>query len=178
MRNHNILTDLNNVRAPMTAIKEQMYRATMTDEEEWMIDFFADETNLMAKMPIISKSSFMFLMENSEEVPNERWRENAAHMLRESVRRGQLKPITYPSGQPMRFTDAPRVSMTGEILEPGKTETLYITKDYESMKYKSREEYLRLYKINLTSIAQWKTDRLNKKRTVNLSDLSDLQVVN
>lgn len=177
MRNHNILTDLNNVRAPMTAIKEQMYRATMTDEEEWLLDYFADTSNLMAQMPVISKSAFMFLMESSEEVPDERWREKAAHIFREAIRRGQIKPITYPSGQPRKYTDAPKVSLTGEISITGKQETLYITRDYESMKHKSAEEYLKIYQINLTSIARWKTERLNKKKSLNLSDLTDLKVI-
>ena len=177
LQHYKIQNDLNSIRAPMTAVKEQMYRATMTDEEEWLMDFFADESNLMAQVPIISKSAFMFLMEQCEDVPNERWRENAAHILREAIRRGQIKTVNYPSGQPIRYTDAPKVSMTGEILESGKTETLYITREFDAMKYKSREEYLRLYKINLTSIARWRTERLNKKKSVSLSDLSELQVV-
>lgn len=178
LERHKIESHLDSMRAPMTAIKEEMYRASMTDEEEWILDYFSEPSNLLAKTPIISQSAFIFLLTNSQDVPSERWRENAAHMFREAKRRNQIKPIKYPSGQNVQFKGAPRVTAYGDIHESEKSETLYMTRDFHLFDSTKRDEILNLYKINLSSIHQWKTGSLNAKKSMSLSDLTDLKVIN
>ena len=177
LNQHEIVNDLSTIRAPMTAVKEEMYRASMTDEEEWFLDYFSNRSNLLAATPIISKSAFLYIISAHPEIPSERWRENAAHMFREAVRRGHLKAVKRESGTSIQFTDSFGVTTMGDVFRLNKSDTLYITRDFEEMAKLSKSEIFNLFRVNLASISQYKTEALNRKESVTTADLSDLRIV-
>lgn len=177
LNQHEIVNDLATIRAPMTAVKEEMYRASMTDEEEWFLDYFSNRSNLLAATPIISKSAFLYIISAHPEIPSERWRENAAHMFREAVRRGHLKAVKRESGTSIQFTDSFGVTTMGDVFRLNKSDTLYITRDFEEMAKLSKSEIFNLFRVNLASISQYKTEALNRKESVTTADLSDLRIV-
>ena len=177
LNQHEIVNDLSTIRAPMTAVKEEMYRASMTDEEEWFLDYFSNRSNLLAATPIISKSAFLYIISTHPEIPSERWRENAAHMFREAVRRGHLKAVKRESGTSIQFTDSFGVTTMGDVFRLNKSDTLYITRDFEEMAKLSKSEIFNLFRVNLASISQYKTEALNRKESVTTADLSDLRIV-
>ena len=177
LNQHEIVNDLSTIRAPMTAVKEEMYRASMTDEEEWFLDYFSNRSNLLAATPIISKSAFLYIISAHPEIPSERWRENAAHMFREAVRRGHLKAVKRESGTSIQFTDSFGVTTMGDVFRLNKSDTLYITRDFEEMVKLSKSEIFNLFRVNLASISQYKTEALNRKESVTTADLSDLRIV-
>lgn len=177
LNQHEIVNDLSTIRAPMTAVKEEMYRASMTDEEEWFLDYFGNRSNLLAATPIISKSAFLYIISAHPEIPSERWRENAAHMFREAVRRGHLKAVKRESGTSIQFTDSFGVTTMGDVFRLNKSDTLYITRDFEEMAKLSKSEIFNLFRVNLASISQYKTEALNRKESVTTADLSDLRIV-
>ncbi|MEG1232241.1 MAG: DUF5906 domain-containing protein [Acinetobacter sp.] len=177
LNQHEIVNDLSTIRAPMTAVKEEMYRASMTDEEEWFLDYFSNRSNLLSATPIISKSAFLYIISAHPEIPSERWRENAAHMFREAVRRGHLKAVKRESGTNLQFTDSFGVTTMGDVYRLNKSDTLYITRDFEEMAKLSKSEIFNLFRVNLASISQYKTEALNRKESVTTADLSDLRIV-
>ena len=177
LNQHEIANDLSTIRAPMTAIKEEMYRASMTDEEEWFLDYFSNRSNLLAATPIISKSAFLYIISAHPEIPSERWRENAAHMFREAIRRGHLKAVKRESGTNIQFTESFGVTTMGDVFRLNKSDTLYITRDFEEMAKLSKSEIFNLFRVNLASISQYKTEALNRKESVTTADLSDLRIV-
>ena len=177
LNQHEIVNDLSTIRAPMTAVKEEMYRASMTDEEEWFLDYFSNRSNLLAATPIISKSAFLYIISAHPEIPSERWRENAAHMFREAVRRGHLKAVKRESGTSIQFTESFGVTTMGDVFRLNKSDTLYITRDFEEMAKLSKSEIFNLFRVNLASISQYKTEALNRKESVTTADLSDLRIV-
>lgn len=177
LNQHEIVNDLSTIRAPMTAVKEEMYRASMTDEEEWFLDYFSNRSNLLAATPIISKSAFLYIISAHPEIPSERWRENAAHMFREAVRRGHLKAVKRESGTSIQFTDSFGITTMGDVFRLNKSDTLYITRDFEEIAKLSKSEIFNLFRVNLASISQYKTEALNRKESVTTADLSDLRIV-
>ncbi|MEG1707098.1 MAG: DUF5906 domain-containing protein [Acinetobacter sp.] len=177
LNQHEIVNDLSTIRAPMTAVKEEMYRASMTDEEEWFLDYFSNRSNLLAATPIISKSAFLYIISAHPEIPSERWRENAAHMFREAIRRGHLKAVKRESGTNIQFTESFGVTTMGDVYRLNKSDTLYMTRDFEEMAKLSKSEIFNLFRVNLASISQYKTEALNRKESVTTADLSDLRIV-
>lgn len=177
LNQHEIKNDLSTIRAPMTAIKEEMYRASMTDEEEWFLDYFSNRSNLLSATPIISKSAFMYIIASHPDLPAERWRENAAHMFRDAIRRGHIKTVKRESGTNLQFTNSFNVTITGDVYKSNKAETLYITRDFDDMAKLSKNEIFNLYRTNLASIGQFKTESLNRKAVITTAELSDLRIV-
>lgn len=177
LNQHQIVNDLATIRAPMTAIKEEMYRASMTDEEEWFLDYFGNRSNVLSATPIISKSAFLYIINTHPEIPSERWRENAAHIFRDAIRRGHLKTVKRESGTNLQFMESYGVTAIGEIYKLNKSDTLYISRDFEEMAKLSKNEIFNLFRVNLASIGQYKTEALNRKATVTTAELSDLRLV-
>lgn len=172
-----IKNNLAMIRAPMTAIKQEMYRASLTDEEEWIMDYFMNKNNLLSATPVISKSAFLYLIQTHPDVPNEKWRENSHHIFRDAIRRGQIKQIKRPSGTPLQFLNTIKVSSTGELFETHVSETLYLTRDFDDFSDSDSKLYYNLFKTNLTSIAKYKTSQLNQKKAITVADLTDLKMV-
>lgn len=174
---HKIVNELNVIRAPMTAVKEEMMRSSMTDEEEWILDYFTTRSNVLASTPVISQSAFMYIMATHPDVPNERWRENASHIFRDAKRRGQIKPVVSRAGRNVQFPNCLKVGINGEVFESGKSETLYMTRDFDDFENYDNKVVLALYKTNLASIGRWKMENLSRKQALTVSDLTDLKLV-
>lgn len=177
LNQHKIENDMSTIRAPMTAIKEEMYRASMTDEEEWFIDYFMNRSNVLSATPVISKSAFIYIISSHPDIPSERWRENAHHLFRDAVRRGHLKPIKRETGTNLQFTQCFQVSTTGDVFASNKAETLYMTRDFDDIAKLSKAEIFNLFKTNLASIARYKMESQNKKAVISTAELSDLKLV-
>lgn len=175
LKHHEIKNDLSTMRAPMTALKHEMYMASLTDEEEWFINYFADKTNLLAASSVISEACYMFILNNHPEIP-EHWRNNAKHMFREAKRRGHLKPIRTESGNYRQFANMIDVAPNGEIIQTNRAGILYSTKNHDQFINIDKEQVVKSYKVNLISIKKWRVDSI-KSATISQSELKDLKLV-
>lgn len=166
---HRIKLALDSIRAPMSDLKMEMMKATMTDIEEWMYDYFNDENNLMACAPVITRSMFVYMMQVSDQVTSDRWREDAEAIFRDAKRRGSFQPIKAKNIT-IQFSNIPHVTRNGDVIMPDRKETLYTTRDHGSLD-DTKSDIIRqaLYR-NLHMITKWKRDAVVRaqKQAVNL----------
>lgn len=161
---HNIRNALDSIRAPMSDLKMEMMKASMTDFEEWVYDYFNDPENLMAATPIITRSMFVYMMQVSDQVTNERWRDEAEAMFRDTKRRGAFQPIKS-NNITVQFVNIPHVTRNGDIIMPDRKETLYTTRDHGSFDNVKAEIVRQALFRNLHMISKWKREsvvRVNK----------------
>ena len=168
---HRIKLALDSIRAPMSDLKMEMMKATMTDIEEWMYDYFNDENNLMANAPVITRSMFVYMMQVSDQVTDERWRDDAEAIFRDAKRRGSFQPIKAKNIT-TQFSNIPHVTRNGDVIMPDRKETLYTTRDHGSLD-DTKSDLIRqaLYR-NLHMITKWKRDAVVRaqKQAVNLDN--------
>lgn len=173
--NHSIKFGLDSIRAPMSDLKLEMMKASMTDFEEWLHDYFLDENNLMAASPIITRSMFVYMMQVSDQVTSERWRDDAEAMFRDAKRRGTFQPIKS-NNVTVQFTNIPHVSRNGDIIMPDRKEVLYTTREHGSMDNVKADIIRQSLFRNLHMIAKWKRESVVRaKKSIELTDdvLSD-----
>ena len=172
LQHHRIETALDSIRAPMNDLKLEMMKNTMTDIEEWVYDFFADVNNMMAESPIISRSMFVYMMQVSDQVTNDRWRDEAEAIFRDIRRRGQFQPIKN-NGVTLNFPNVPYVNRNGDIIMTDKKESLFTTREHGSFDNVKQDKIRHALFRNLHSIARWRRDAIVKAKTqtVNMDDV-------
>lgn len=161
---HNIRNALDSIRAPMSDLKMEMMKASMTDFEEWIHDYFNDPENLMSASPIITRSMFVYMMQVSDQVTNERWRDEAEAMFRDTKRRGAFQPVKS-NNITVQYTNIPHVTRNGDIIMPDRKETLYTTREHGSFDNVKADIVRQSLFRNLHMISKWKRDsvvRVNK----------------
>ena len=176
LRHHNIRISLDSVRAPMTDLKMEMMKASMTDIEEWLHDYFNDENNLMASAPVITRSMFVYMMQVSDQVTNERWRDDAEAIFRDARRRGAFQPVKSKNIT-IQFANVPHVSRNGDIIMPDRKEVIYTTRDHGSFDDMKSEHVRQALFRNLHMITRWKRESVVRaqKQAVNLDTELDLE---
>jgi len=169
LRHHSIKLALDSIRAPMSDLKMEMMKASMTDIEEWMYDYFNDPNNLMAASPVITRSMFVYMMQVSDQVTNENWRDDAEAIFRDAKRRGTFQPIKSKNIT-VQFPNIPHVTRNGDIIMPDRKETIYTSRDHGSLDDKSSEVIRQALFRNLHMITKWKRDAVVRaqKQAVNL----------
>lgn len=174
---HKIGLALDSIRAPMNELKQEMMKSAMTDIEEWLFDYFIDENNLMAASPVISKSAFIYMMQVSDQVTNDQWRDEAEAIFRDARRRGTIQPIRQ-RGVATMFSNIPIVSRNGDITSGGKREQLFTTREHGSFDNASDERARQALFRNLHMISRWRRDSLTKaqKQAVTLDEFKDESV--
>lgn len=176
LRHHNIRISLDSVRAPMTDLKMEMMKASMTDIEEWMHEYFSDENNLMSATPVITRSMFVYMMQVSDQVTNERWRDDAEAIFRDARRRGMFQPVKSKNIT-VQFSNIPSVSRNGDIIMSDRKEVIYTTRDHGSFDDKTAEIVRQALFRNLHMITRWKRESVVRaqKQAVNLDTELDLE---
>lgn len=166
---HSIKLALDSIRAPMSDLKMEMMKASMTDIEEWLYDYFNDPNNLMAVSPVITRSMFVYMMQVSDQVTNDRWREDAEAIFRDAKRRGMFQPVKAKNIT-IQFSNIPHVTRNGDVIMPDRKETIYTSRDHGSMDDCKSEIVRQSLFRNLHMITKWKRDAVVRaqKQAVNL----------
>jgi hypothetical protein len=151
LKKHAIQMDLATIRAPMTELKISMIRASMTDSEEWIHQYFDDKTNLLAAEPIMTHSSLAYILKVSEKIMHENWRENVEPMIREYKRRGVIRAIRR-NGAFRRFTNIPTVLITGDIAMVNKDDVIYAMSDNVAIDDLPDDEIRKMFFRNLQTL--------------------------
>lgn len=163
LQKHKIEIALDSVRAPMSDLKLEMMKNAMTEIEEWLFDFFSDPANMMAESPIITRSMFVYMMQVSDQVHNERWRDEAEAIFRDAKRRGQFVPVKT-NGVTINFPNIPHVSRNGDIVMTDKKEVLFTTRDHGSLDNSSQDVVRHALYRNLHSITRWRRESIVKAK--------------
>lgn len=167
---HSIKFGLDSIRAPMSDLKMEMMKASMTDFEEWIHDYFLDHNNLIAESPIITRSLFVYMMQVSDQVTNERWRDDAEAMFRDAKRRGTFQPVKS-NNITVQFQNIPHVTRNGDIIMPDRKEVLYTTREHGSFDNVKAEVVRQSLFRNLHMISRWKRESVVKaKKSIVLGD--------
>lgn len=169
---HKIKLALDRMRAPMNAIKREMYLSTLSDIEEWWITYFDDQDNLLSTTPVLSKSAIIYLLSIAERLMNSRWREDPEGTFRELKRRGLIHPVRIKGNnyQTRNLRAVPIVKHDGSISQDvgeGR-DVLYTTRQHGDFNDESNEVILQMFFANINRINKWKADNI-KSRTSNLA---------
>lgn len=165
LQHHQIKMALDSIRAPMSDLKVEMMKSSMTDIEEWLYDYFNDDNNLMAESPVISRSMFVYLMQISDQVSHESWRDDAEAIFRDAKRRGAFQPIKSKNIT-VQFNNVPIVTRNGDIISSDRREVLYTTRDHGSMDDKSADTVRQAAFRNLHTISRWKRESVSKAKQI------------
>ena len=180
LEHHQIMLDLDSIRAPMNDLKREMMLNSMTNEEEWFFTHFENPENVLSNTPIISKSALVYLFDTSDQVQRSKWRDDADGLFREMKRKGFIKSIKTKKG-PMtsrQFAGVNQVSPLGDITEARFKELLFTTREHGSYDDHDTSGVLQAYNRNLHSIKVWKEELIRSRKTSstptvpNISDLS------
>lgn len=171
--NHRIQLNLDSIRAPMSDLKMEMMKASMTDIEEWLFEYFADPNNLLSAAPVITRSMFVYMMQVSDQVTTDHWRDDAEAIFRDAKRRGTFQPVKSRNIT-VQFTNIPHVTRNGDIIMPDRKETVYTTRDHGSMDDVKSEIVRQAIFRNLHMITKWKRDAVVRvqKQAVNIDELN------
>lgn len=173
LKHHQIKIALDSVRAPMSDTKMEMMKNSMTDIEEWMYDYFNNSGNLMAETPVITRSMFVYLMQVSDQVYDEKWRDEAEAIFRDCKRKSLFQAVKYNSST-SSFTNIPIVSRSGDIIMPDRKETLYTTRDHGSFDNLPQDTVRQALYRNLHTIARWKKESIVRThRKVTSADIEN-----
>lgn len=166
---HKIETALDSVRAPMTELKLEMMKASMTDIEEWLYDYFSDPNNLMAETPLMTRSMFVYLFQVSDQITSDKWREDAEAIFRDAKRRGTFQSVKI-NGITGSFQNIPLVTRNGDIIVPDRKEALYTTRDHGAFDNKHSDIIRQALFRNLHMISRWKRESIVRahKKAVDL----------
>ncbi len=165
LREHKIELSLDTMRAPMTDVKMEMYRDSLSDIEEWWMSHFEDEENLLATTPIVSKSAILYLISTSERLMNTKYRDDPETTFRDIKRRGLLQPIRSKGAQSMsrQITGVPTVTMGGDVIGNEKREVLYTTRNHGMYDNEDNPMLSRMYQDNVERIRSWKSKSVKSK---------------
>jgi hypothetical protein len=136
----------------MTDVKREMFMNSVTDIEEWFINHFETDDNLLSKHPIISKSAFLYVASTSEYVLSSRFRDNLEDLYRDLRRRGYLRPIRVKGGTVSRQFVTPQVGVDGVLYQNNKREILYTTREHGKYDNHETTPLTQMYISNLHTI--------------------------
>lgn len=168
---HKIEIALDSVRAPNSDTKIEMMKNSMTDIEEWIFDYFSNVDNLISETPIITRSMFVYMMQVSDVVYDERWRDEAEIIFRDFKRKGVFQAIKYNNAS-TTFINIPIVTRNGEIVMTDRKESLYTTRDHGQFDMRQQDSIRQMFFRNLHTISKWKRESVtrSKKQAVNIED--------
>lgn len=181
LMHHKISIPLNSVRAPMNAIKREMYLAGLTELEQWWTNHFENSENILARTPMITKSAFLYLIESTDAPENPEWQETAHKIFNEAKKRKLLIPVKTAAGHTMQLKKSISVSPTGELFQSEKSDTIYMTRKmnlaYGQKNLDLSQDVVReLYIENLKTIAEYKSRKV-KKSVITQADLLGVKIV-
>lgn len=167
---HKIALPLDRMRAPMNDIKREMFHNTLADLDEFWLTYFEDVTNLMARSPVHSRSSILYLISISDRLA-QRWREEPEGTFRELKRRGLIHPIRTRGNnyQTRNIRGIPIVTVDGRVIQEGEgRDVLYTARNHGEMNGESNDSLFQSYLSNINAIGTWKKS-LNKSKTTQIA---------
>jgi hypothetical protein len=158
LKNWKIKNDLSTIRAPMTAVKQEMYENSLTDLEEWFVTHFRDPGNLFAFTPIISQSAMYYVYEQSGRLISDN-----QTFFRDLKRKGYLRPIKLKSNTSLsRQFSVNTINLDGSIMRSDKREILYTSRDHGSYDTYESEKIIDMFNQNCASIIRFKQQQINR----------------
>ncbi|MCA1800503.1 MAG: bifunctional DNA primase/polymerase [Actinobacteria bacterium] len=168
LRTHQIAIPLDTVRAPMSDLKVAMIRSSMTDAEDWLMRYFEDHENLLAKFPLTSHSALRYILQTSDQIMDESWRDSAESLIRDFKRKGILRKINR-GGKQRKFNNIPTVLITGDVAMASKADTLYAIDGLSDYDNYSDDEIRMKYFQNLQTLKRPKL--MDGKNSVDVNEL-------
>lgn len=155
---HEIVTDLSSIRAPMTEAKRDLFLGSLTHTEEWFVRYFETPENMFALEPVITKSAFLYVVNAMDPMKMFRFRDDPDVMWRDMKRRGYLRSIKVPGHSKLsRQAVVPVIGMDGVPMSGDKKEVLYTTRDHGSMDEMATKDIVQAYTRNVNTIREFKT---------------------
>lgn len=143
--------DLSTIRAPMTEIKQEMVRQAMTDQEDWIINYFEQGINLLGVEPILSHSSLLYIMRMGDKILHEKWRDDAELIIRDLKRKGIISPIRR-KGALRKLNNVPVVLPNGEVAMPNTHEVLFHINMIQNLDDESDDDIRKMFYRNLQTL--------------------------
>jgi Bifunctional DNA primase/polymerase, N-terminal/Family of unknown function (DUF5906) len=165
---HKIKLNLDRMRAPMNAVKREMYLSTLSDIEEWWITYFDDVENLLAATPILTKSAIIYIIGVAERLMNSRWREDPEGTFRELKRRGLIHPIRIQGNpyQSRNIRNVPIVKYDGTVMQDGDgRDVLYTSRQHGEFNAESNEALMQMFFANMNTISKYKKEKMAGNKT-------------
>jgi len=151
LKHRKIELDMSTIRAPMTEIKQEMVRQSLTDQEDWLIDYFEQGINLLAVEPILSHSSLLYILRMGDKILHENWRDDAELIIRDLKRKGLIMPIRK-HGAIKKLTNVPVVLPNGEVSMTNKDEILYKISMLDDLDDVTDDDLRRMFYRNLQTL--------------------------
>lgn len=147
---HQIHHKLDSMRAPMNAMKEEMYMNTLSDLEAMWHSYFSDTSNLLAKTPVLTESAIIYLISCMDGFTDKQ-RENPTTTFRDLRRRGLIESVKIPSDpyQTRTMSGIMDVGSNGAISETPRRKTLYTTRTHGTYNYSPNDDVRKAYMQNL-----------------------------
>ena len=114
---------------------------------------------------MISRSMFVYLMQISDQVSHESWRDDAEAIFRDAKRRGAFQPIKSKNIT-VQFNNVPIVTRNGDIISSDRREVLYTTRDHGSMDDKPADVVRQAVFRNLHTISRWKRESTSQAKRI------------
>lgn len=151
LKNRAIQMDLSTIRAPMTEIKQAMVRQSLTDQEDWIVNYFEQGVNLLGVESITSHSALLYMLRMGDKILHEKWREDAELIIRDLKRKGIILPIRR-NGQMRKLNNVPVILPNGEVAMPNTNEILYQISMIENHEDKSDDDLRKMFYRNLQTL--------------------------
>lgn len=165
---HKIALPLDDIRAPMNDAKREMLTDTLNDYEAWFFEYFENPDNLFAATPIISDEMFEYILQNSQEVWQEKWREDSRIIFRNLRRHGMIDAIRIPSGAAKMFYSLPSIERDGSIIVKDRSKYLYTVKNHTQYDHVDGDQVKKLYLQNLQTIQKWRKQQASKRNIIDV----------
>lgn len=112
----------------------------------------------------------------SDQVTNDRWREDAEAIFRDAKRKGMFQPVKSKNIT-IQFSNIPHVTRNGDVIMPDRKETIYTSRDHGSMDECKSEVVRQALFRNLHMITRWKRDSVIRaqKQVVNIESELNLE---
>jgi hypothetical protein len=146
-----IQMDLSTIRAPMTEVKQEMVRQGLTDQEDWLINYFEQGINLLGVEPILSHSSLLYILRMGDRILHEKWRDDAELIIRDLKRKGIISPIRR-KGAMRKMVNVPVVLPNGEVAMPNSEEILFHINMIRNLDEESDDDIRKMFYRNLQTL--------------------------
>jgi len=168
---YKIVEDISSIRAPMTAIKQEMFMATLDRLSEWFMSHFDSPDNLLSRTPIITKSALLYLIETDPLLANTNYRDDPELAFREIRRANLIHPIRVKHNTNLsRSLQLLAISSTGDVYEETKRVVIYTTRDHGEYNTLESTALAQLYLQNIHTVKRWRENMVlaSKGRQANL----------
>lgn len=146
-----IQMNLATIRAPMTEVKQEMVRQSLTDQEDWLVTYFEQGINLLGVEPVLTHSSLLYILRMGDKILHEKWREDAELIIRDLKRKGLITPVRR-KGAIRKLKNVPLVLPNGEVAMPNSEEQLFYINMLNNLDEESDDDLRKMFYRNLQTL--------------------------